>query len=36
MRSVLASRPYEVEDYIYNFEDFRAWALGQRGGTDQD
>ena len=33
---VLASRPYEVEDYIYNFEDFRAWALGQRGGTDQD
>lgn len=26
---VLASRPYEVEDYIYNFEEFRAWALSQ-------
>jgi hypothetical protein len=26
---VLASRPYEVEDYIYSFEEFRAWALSQ-------
>ncbi len=26
---VLASRPYEVADYIYNFEEFRAWALSQ-------
>ncbi|MEQ9692887.1 FdtA/QdtA family cupin domain-containing protein [Shimia sp. SDUM112013] len=26
---VLASRPYEVEDYLYTFEDFSAWALNK-------
>ncbi|MFC7704767.1 sugar 3,4-ketoisomerase [Plastorhodobacter daqingensis] len=27
---VLASRPYEVEDYIYHFEDFLAWVQAGR------
>lgn len=27
---VLASRPYEKEDYIYDFEDFLAWSRQNR------
>jgi dTDP-4-dehydrorhamnose 3,5-epimerase-like enzyme len=29
---VLASRPYEVEDYIYSFEEFLTWAKARRAG----
>jgi dTDP-4-dehydrorhamnose 3,5-epimerase-like enzyme len=28
---VLASRPYEVEDYIYEYEDFLTWVRQGRG-----
>lgn len=27
---VLASRPYETEDYIYSFEEYLAWARTRR------
>lgn len=27
---VLASRPYEEEDYIYSFEEFRTWAQSKK------
>lgn len=27
---VLASRPYETEDYLYTFEDFLAWKQQQK------
>ena len=27
---VLASRPYETEDYIYSFEDYLVWARARR------
>jgi hypothetical protein len=33
---VLASRPYEVADYIYSFEEFRTWALSQPDDHHQE
>ena len=32
---VLASRPYEAEDYIYSFEEFRSWAHAREAAALQ-
>jgi len=29
--SIMASRPYEVDDYIYEYEDFLTWVRQGRG-----
>lgn len=31
---VLASRPYEPDDYIHSFEEFLAWARAERKSAD--
>lgn len=33
---VLASRPYEVADYIYEFEEYRNWALARPDENGQE
>lgn len=33
---VLASRPYEVEDYLYSYEEFLAWERSQRDAGEHE